>query len=43
MVQGYTVTAEQARAAGVDMPDGEQMVEIPLSLIAETARKVEQP
>lgn len=41
MVQGYTVTADEARAAGVDMPAGEQMVEIPLSLLAETAHMVE--
>ncbi|HWS32457.1 MAG TPA: hypothetical protein VN408_06915 [Actinoplanes sp.] len=39
MVQGYTVSAEAARAAGVDMPEGEQMVEIPLALIDQLARR----
>ncbi|MFC4064824.1 hypothetical protein [Actinoplanes subglobosus] len=42
MVQGYTVTADQARAAGVDMPSGEQMVEIPLALLAEAAHLAKQ-
>jgi hypothetical protein len=42
MVQGYTVTTDQARAAGVDVPSGEQMVEIPLSLLAEAAHLAKQ-
>ncbi|WP_307873210.1 hypothetical protein [Paractinoplanes ovalisporus] len=37
VVQGYTVTAE---AAGLDLPAGEQLVEIPAELIAEAMKAV---
>ncbi|WP_307834323.1 hypothetical protein [Paractinoplanes lichenicola] len=36
VVQGYTVTAE---AAGLDLPAGEQLVEIPAELLAEAVKK----
>ncbi|WP_229069870.1 hypothetical protein [Actinoplanes sp. DH11] len=35
IVQGYTVTAA---AAAVDVPEGEQLVEIPLELLADAVR-----
>ncbi|GID33008.1 hypothetical protein [Paractinoplanes brasiliensis] len=35
VVQGYTVTAE---AAGLDLPAGEQLVEIPAELLAEAVK-----
>ena len=35
VVQGYTLTAE---AAGVDLPAGEQLVEIPAELLAEAVK-----
>jgi hypothetical protein len=35
VVQGYSVSAQHA---GVDLPAGEQLVEIPLELLAEAAR-----
>ncbi|MDY7085826.1 MAG: hypothetical protein SYR96_12040 [Actinomycetota bacterium] len=35
VVQGYTVTAE---AAGLDLPTGEQLVEIPAELLAEAVK-----
>lgn len=35
VVQGYTVTPQ---AAGVDLPDGEQLVEIPVDLLAAAMR-----
>jgi hypothetical protein len=35
VIQGYTVTAE---AAGLDLPLGEQLVEIPAELLAEAVR-----
>ena len=34
MVQGYLVTKQ----TGVDLPDGEMLVEIPVELLAEAAR-----
>ena len=37
VVQGYTVTAE---AAGLDLPAGEQLVEIPAELLAEAVKAV---
>jgi hypothetical protein len=37
VVQGYAVSAE---LAGIDVPDGEMLVEIPLELLAEAARKL---
>lgn len=43
MVQGYIVTSGDLRAAGLDVPAGEQLVEIPLTLLADAARVVEQP
>jgi len=36
VVQGYTVTQQ----TGVELPDGEMLVEIPLELLAEAARAV---
>jgi hypothetical protein len=38
VVQGYTVTAERA---GVDLPDGEMLVEIPAELLREAMRLLE--
>ncbi len=35
VVQGYVVSSEQA---GVDLPDGELMVEIPVDLLKDAAR-----
>jgi hypothetical protein len=35
VVQGYTVTADRA---GVDLPDGEMLVEIPAELLREAVR-----
>jgi hypothetical protein len=35
VVQGYTVTGERA---GVDLPDGEMLVEIPAELLREAVR-----
>ena len=35
VIQGYTVTAE---AAGLELPAGEQLVEIPAGLLAEAVR-----
>ena len=35
VVQGYTLTAE---SAGVDLPAGEQLVEIPAELLAEAVK-----
>ena len=35
VVQGYTLTAE---AAGLDLPAGEQLVEIPAELLAEAVK-----
>ena len=35
VVQGYTVTAE---SAGLDLPAGEQLVEIPAALLAEAVK-----
>jgi hypothetical protein len=35
VIQGYSVSASHA---GVDLPDGEQLVEIPAELLAEAAR-----
>jgi hypothetical protein len=35
VVQGYTVTAE---AAGLDLPAGEQLVEIPAELLAQALK-----
>lgn len=35
VVQGYTVTGDQA---GVDLPDGEMLVEIPAELLREAVR-----
>ena len=37
VVQGYTVTAE---SAGLDLPAGEQLVEIPAELLAEAVKAV---
>lgn len=37
VVQGYTVTAVQA---GVDVPDGEALVEVPLDLLKEALQKL---
>jgi hypothetical protein len=37
VVQGYVVTAEQA---GVDLPAGESLVEIPAELLAEALRNL---
>ena len=37
VVQGYTVTSPQA---GLDLPSGEQLVEIPIDLLANAARAV---
>jgi hypothetical protein len=36
VVQGYVVT----RPAGLELPDGEMLVEIPVELLAEAARAV---
>ncbi|MEU4419767.1 hypothetical protein AB0F81_04025 [Actinoplanes sp. NPDC024001] len=35
LVQGYTVSSEAASAAGVTLPEGEQLVEIPAELLAQ--------
>jgi hypothetical protein len=35
VVQGYTMSAERA---GMDLPDGEMLVEIPAELLREAAR-----
>jgi hypothetical protein len=40
VVQGYAVSAE---SAGVDLPDGETMVEIPLELFTEAVRNLQSP
>jgi hypothetical protein len=37
VVQGYTVSAERA---GIDLPDGETLVEIPVELLAEALRNL---
>lgn len=37
VVQGYTISGSRA---GVDLPDGEQLVEIPAELLAQAARLV---
>ena len=37
VVQGYQVTA---RRAGVDVPEGENLVEIPLDLLLEAAKNL---
>jgi hypothetical protein len=37
VVQGYTVTAE---TAGLDIPAGEQLVEVPAELIAEALKAI---
>ena len=37
VVQGYPITAEQA---GVDLPPGEMLVEIPIDLLTSAARSV---
>lgn len=37
VVQGYAVTAERA---GVDVPDGEVLVEIPFDLLADAVRNL---
>ncbi|HEU4349952.1 MAG TPA: hypothetical protein VFR35_19415 [Actinoplanes sp.] len=37
IVQGYAVTAD---STGVDLPDGENLVEIPIDLLAEAARSL---
>ena len=37
VVQGYVVSAEQA---GLDVPDGEMLVEIPFDLLTEAARQL---
>ncbi|MGW4944211.1 hypothetical protein ACWEOZ_21795 [Actinoplanes sp. NPDC004185] len=37
VVQGYAVSAERA---GVELPDGEILVEIPLALLTEAARNL---
>jgi hypothetical protein len=37
VVQGYAVSAERA---GVELPDGEFLVEIPAELLAEAARSL---
>jgi hypothetical protein len=37
VVQGYAVSAEHA---GVELPDGEMLVEIPLALLTEAARNL---
>ncbi|MEU4425864.1 hypothetical protein AB0F81_35035 [Actinoplanes sp. NPDC024001] len=37
VVQGYRMTAAQA---GIDVPDGEALVEVPLDLLKEALRKV---
>ncbi|MCA2214758.1 hypothetical protein [Jidongwangia harbinensis] len=37
VVQGYAVTGDQV---GVDLPDGELLVEIPVGLIEQAARTV---
>ncbi|MBU2670644.1 hypothetical protein KOI35_44805 [Actinoplanes bogorensis] len=39
VVQGYTVTGENA---GLDLPPGEQLVEIPADLLAEAVRAAGQ-
>jgi hypothetical protein len=36
VIQGYTVAAEQA---GVDLPDGEMLVEVPAELLREAVRQ----
>lgn len=40
MVQGYLISPEDLQAAGLDLPSGEQLVEIPFTLLAEAARAV---
>ena len=35
LVQGYTVSADAAAGAGVTLPEGEQLVEIPADLLAQ--------
>jgi hypothetical protein len=40
VVQGYAVTA---MAAGIDLPDGELLVEIPLDLLAQVQGKIDRP
>jgi hypothetical protein len=37
IVQGFSVSAEEA---GIDVPDGERLVEIPRELLAEALRSV---
>lgn len=37
VVQGFAVSAEQA---GIDVPDGEMLVEIPVALLAEAFRNL---
>ena len=37
LVQGYTIRPEEA---GLALPDGEQLVEIPLELLAQLARDI---
>jgi hypothetical protein len=37
VVQGYTVSAERA---GINLPDGEMLVEIPLDLLAEALQNL---
>jgi hypothetical protein len=37
VVQGYSVSA---RDAGIDVPDGETLVEIPFDLLAEAVRNI---
>nr|WP_203718015.1 hypothetical protein [Asanoa siamensis] len=37
IVQGYLVPAD---GSGVDLPDGEQLVEIPVDLLAAAARSI---
>jgi hypothetical protein len=37
VVQGYTVSGKRA---GIDVPDGETLVEIPIELLTEAVRRL---